>query len=290
MPPPDWYFTAGALVLTRDNEARNQTVVENTTTSTTALGTGDFDFAWITGPSFVLGYRPTKMDAWELSYFGLYDWNSAQTATGAANLSLPGDLGTTGFFNGASLVHVNYNSQVDDAELNYFWHHGCPDFMWMVGFRYFHLDEKFDITSTVTGSGSSAYDISTDNDLAGGQIGARWRHCCNWFEWDVTAKAGAFGNSVGQEQVVTDATVIRDTDTGHHTGVWAFVGDLGSNVGIRLCPNWTLMGGYNVMWVDGVALAPDQLDFTDTTSSGTGLDKGGHVFYQGAHVGLGCRW
>lgn len=287
VPPPDLYFTVGAIALTADNSARNQTIVTNTA-GAAVLSTNDLGFDWRAGPSFLLGYRPTKMDAWEISYFGLNDWSTEQSVSGS--VSLPGTLGTIANFSGANSMDVSYSSRIDNAEINYFWHHDSPEVMWMAGFRYFHLDERLNILS-VTDTGDGVYDIRTGNDMAGGQLGVRLRGCCTRFEWDLTAKAGAFGNSVGQAQSVVNVDeppTIRNT--GHHGGDWAFVGDIGANASFYLCKNWCAMAGYNVMWVDGVALAPDQLDFTNNPSSGGGLNRNGNVLYQGAHVGLGCRW
>ena len=48
--------------------------------------------------------------------------------------------------------------------------------------------------------------------------------------------------------------------------------------------------GYNVMWVEGVALAPNQLDFTDTPTSGTELRSTGGVFFHGANAGVVFQW
>jgi hypothetical protein len=213
---------------------------------------------------------------------------------GAANLSLPGSLGQIANFTGASAIDVSYSSRLDNAELNYFWHPECPALSWMAGFRYLRLDERLDISSDVTGTGTGLYDIRTTNDMAGGQLGVRLRYCYSLTEWDVTAKAGAFDNSVGQAQSVDNVgsppPPIRP-GTGFHEADWAFVGDIGANVSIYICKNWCAMAGYNVMWVNGVALAPDQLDFTNTPNvSGGGLNRNGSVLYQGAHVGLGCRW
>jgi hypothetical protein len=294
------YFTVGAIALIPQNNARNQTVVNLGPPAgviAPALTTGDMDFDWRVEPSFLLGYRPTKMDAWEISYFGLDDWNTERTAPGpsGAVFSLPGDLGSGLFTDlGApfSSVAVNYSSRIDNAEINYFWHHDCPALMWMAGFRYFHLDERFDILGTIPGTPDSSYDIHTDNDLFGGQLGVRLQHCCcSRFEFDVTAKAGAYGNSVGQSQSVDEAgTLVRDN--GRHEADWAFIGDIGTNCSYYICKNWCAMIGYNAMWVDGVALAPDQLDFSAplVPGAGGGLNRGGNVFYQGGHVALGCKW
>jgi hypothetical protein len=70
----------------------------------------------------------------------------------------------------------------------------------------------------------------------------------------------------------------------------AFLGELGFNLNYQFSQNWFLLGGYQVYWVDGVALAPNQLDFTNTASSGTTLDKKGSLFMQGTNAGLMARW
>ena len=58
----------------------------------------------------------------------------------------------------------------------------------------------------------------------------------------------------------------------------------------RLSDMWWLRLGYNMIWLSGVALAPNQWDFTDTATSGTTLVGGGGVFLHGANLGLEARW
>jgi Putative beta barrel porin-7 (BBP7) len=288
VPPPDVYFTVGAVALKMQNSARTQTLANET--GAPVLSTGDFDFDWRVGPSFVLGYRPTKMDAWELSYFGLMHWNDGHALSGAGDLSLPGDIGGIAPFTAANTLDADYTSTINNAEINYFWHEGCESLMWMAGFRYFNLNEKFDYTTTGTDTG--IYDVGSDNNLYGGQLGVRLRECCTHFECDLTAKAGAFGNSTQVHQFLSGSSsgAIAVTDSTVDKSNWAFVGDLGANASYYICRNWCVMAGCNVIWVDGVALAPDQLDFTNTATSRTSIDQGGNLFMYGSHVGLGCRW
>jgi outer membrane scaffolding protein for murein synthesis (MipA/OmpV family) len=151
------------------------------------------------------------------------------------------------------------------------------------------LGEDFDINST-SALGSTAYDISTRNDLYGGQLGARYRAGWERFNWDITAKAGAFGNQSSEQQSISNVGGIPIRNASDSSGQWAFVGDIGANLTYRLGPRWSLRGGYNLMWVEGVALAPNQLDFTDNPNSGTNINHNGGVFYYGAHAGIGCNW
>ena len=58
----------------------------------------------------------------------------------------------------------------------------------------------------------------------------------------------------------------------------------------RLTDHWGLRAGYNLIWLDGLALAPNQWDFTNTADSGTSLVGGGCLFLNGANLGLERRW
>ena len=48
--------------------------------------------------------------------------------------------------------------------------------------------------------------------------------------------------------------------------------------------------GYNMLWVEGIALAPNQLDFTFTPTSGTALCRAGGAFLHGLTLGLEGRF
>ena len=72
-------------------------------------------------------------------------------------------------------------------------------------------------------------------------------------------------------------------------GTVAFIGDLNLSVGYQLSRVWAARCGYNLMWIDQVALAPDQLDF-DISSPGTHISTGGDVFLQGINVALEAHW
>jgi hypothetical protein len=52
---------------------------------------------------------------------------------------------------------------------------------------------------------------------------------------------------------------------------------------------WGLRTGYNLIWIEGLALAPDQLDFSNTGDDAE-LQDGGGVFLHGVNIGLEGRW
>ncbi len=293
VPPADYYFTVEGFSLKRDNQTNRQDIV--TSGGATALNTGDFNFDWETGPRITLGYRPTKIDAWEITYFGLNSWDDRHSLTGSGDLALPGDLGSAAGlnFSGADSMIVTYSSEIHSAEVNYIWHEygcECQSLQFLFGIRYFHLDEELNIDSTVTGVGTSFYDIRTENDLYGVQLGLRYKKCCHKFTCEANAKAGVFGDSMVDRQLVGSEgeSPVRTVDFGQ--GHWAFVGELGTTIGYHLCDCLELVAGGGAIFVDGVALAPDQLDFTNTPTSGTMLDHSGKLFLYGGHAGIACRW
>ncbi len=70
----------------------------------------------------------------------------------------------------------------------------------------------------------------------------------------------------------------------------AVVGDLAINGRVRITDSLFLEGGYFLMWITDLARAPDQLDFTDTPTSGTTLVNNSTAFLHGGNVGLEVRW
>ena len=69
-----------------------------------------------------------------------------------------------------------------------------------------------------------------------------------------------------------------------------FIGDVNLSAIYRLTEVWGIRAGYNLIWIDGLALAPNQFDFTNTETSGTLLASGGGIFMHGANLGLEARW
>jgi hypothetical protein len=69
-----------------------------------------------------------------------------------------------------------------------------------------------------------------------------------------------------------------------------FLSTMNLTMAYRFSDVWALRLGYNLAWLSGVALAPNQWDFTDTKASGTEVRGAGGLFLHGANVGLEARW
>ena len=123
-------------------------------------------------------------------------------------------------------------------------------------------------------------------------VGSRARHSRGRWNWEGTGKAGIFGNAAEQhsDPIVDFPAFVVRPGRSESTGNVAFVGDLNLTAIYQINAVWGARLGYNLIWIDGVALAPDQLDFTNTTTSGSGIDTDGGVFLHGVSAGLEARW
>lgn len=294
------YFWAEGLILGRDNQSRNRPLVQNVNTEETLRGTGDLDLDWAGG--YRIGYCTRVCDCLsaELIYFSVFDNSDVDNIALSDGLILPGDLGVqVNNFGFADTVGVRYSSDLQSAEANLVQCCCCRDCFGggrsielISGFRFLDLDESFGITAFDSAESTSTYRVSTDNDLYGTQIGARYRVCRGRWNWEATGKTGIYANHMEQEQApIIDFPNFqfrsgRSTD---ETDV-AFVSDLNLTAIYQLNCVWGVRMGYNVIWLEGVALAPDQVDFSNTQSSGRKLVDGGGVFLHGVNVGLEARW
>ncbi|MCA9247618.1 MAG: hypothetical protein KDA42_10895 [Planctomycetales bacterium] len=284
------YFRAELLLLTRERAERDQTLVVQGVGQTPIFSASDIDFDPEVGPRAVAGFNINECNAIELTYFGTHHWHAQETVSGANDLAIPGDLALATFdFLDADRMRFNYAADLHSGEGNWIYRLGCIDFFG--GARFLSLDEQFNINAFDAGFGSGDYNVRVSNDLYGGQIGAAIVQEYSHWGWDGFCKAGAFSNSVDHRQTVGDFNnqiALRDVHT--YDSDVAFVGEAALHLAIFLSDRVSLRGGYHVLWADGVALAPNQLDFTDTALSGRAIDMESTLFLHGATGGVEVIW
>jgi hypothetical protein len=294
-----------------------------------ATTTEDLDFDYQPGVRVTLGLVRGPCHccyAWEFGYLGLWDSNASSEVVRLDSLYAPGDLGfgtVNGFVN-ADAVRVDYSSDLYALEANCVkccfrrcWTEcnkacgktcgkGCNkgvcarrsitrrrELDLLCGFRYVALDEDLVLASdNVRRQVDARYDAGTDNDLYGLQLGARWRGYRNRLGIEALGKAGIFYNDASQRQVLVDqlpSNPILLRDARDSSGDVAFLGELGISLLCDVTPALTLRGGYSLLWLEGVALAPDQLDFAVAPSAGGQIDMAGGILYHGASLGFEFR-
>jgi len=311
-PCPCFYGDVEALFLQRQPQTIRQPIVVDANTNTTFLSTSNLNFDFDPGLQATFGMRLCGGLALEFSYFGLFQGTASAVVMQPnpnAFLIFPGNLFGNVFVD-MDRAQVNYSSSLNSFALNLPHCCGCCDectdqcgcptvrcqsFEWFTGFRYLNLGDEFNIAAQRTVSGAvenGNYNINTANQLFGAQFGVRVRRFWGKFGWETTESAGIYGNAARETQSVIDFPnfPIRPTvsDSG---GRVAYVGEINLSALYRLTDVWNLKAGYNLFWIEGVALGPDQLDFNFAASpSGNQLNAGGGMFLQGVNVGLEARW
>jgi len=306
-PAPLWtsYALTDALMWGRDNESRNRSLVVTEQNFDPLVRAQDLQFPWSPGVRAFYGQRAPDRGGWEIGYFGVYGQATSLFVTPPAGdfLQMPDPLG--GFINleGESAT-VRYTSVINSAELNLLststeWRNHSASWLtvdWLVGFRYVGVEEQAAITvdCCVTDGDKIPvpYGVATRNNLFGAQIGNRSRWTWQKWAFEGWAKAGIFGNA--QEQIQKPLFDYNGDPfrpgLSSTAGAVAFVGDINTSLVYRLTDVWGLRVGYNLIWIDGLALAPDQFDFSVNENSGRRLVSGGGIFMHGANLGLEARW
>lgn len=309
-PAPLWtsYALTDALFWGRDNQATNRPLVVSEGTGQPLVTARDLQFPFSEGVRAFYGQRAPDRGGWEIGYFGVYGQSATQVvaATPPDYLQLPGSLGPNLTADG-ELATLKYNSVINSAEFNLFstsydWRPPTASWLtvdWLLGFRYVGVEEQALIATDgcrdSCGDGSFTtvpYGVRTRNNLFGAQIGNRSRWTWENWAFEGWAKAGLFGNAQKQIQdPLIDYTGFAERPGVSDTaGQVSFVGDINTSVIYRLTEVWGIRAGYNLIWIDGLALAPNQFDFSTDTGAGSRLVSGGGIFMHGANLGLEARW
>ena len=135
------------------------------------------------------------------------------------------------------------------------------------------------------------WETKTKNNLYGAQVGVDAKLLeLGRFSLDGLIKAGLFDNNAAQTTVVSMAKQLYPAQA--TTNRAAFVGEAGLEVKYELAKGLALKAGYEALWLDGVALAPGQIEETYTTAlpktsaRALGVNCGSNVLFQGATFGL----
>lgn len=283
-PGPLWTVAADAVFMQR-SRPDSLVLMQDVFVPTRNLNADAFGFDFTTGWDVSLE-RETLCGGLEARFFSIDGWDSATMAV--FDPASPVVINTVMPFvpTGLMTVDATYNSELLSAELNL--RRELSDCVSLLGgFRYLELDEHFHADLDVAAIVPSTYDTFTRNRLYGGQIGADatlWSR--NRLTVEGLVKVGIFHNSGGQNTVYdTGAVVVMATDTSDRA---AFLGELAFAANYCLTDALSLRAGYDLLWLETVALASDQIPATNfATSSGISADGG--AFYHGAFVGLEYR-
>jgi hypothetical protein len=316
---PRWYdFEIGVITLKRNDAGRNVNFATDGVAGPVVLATDDLDFDESTSFKFSAMMQWGPGSNLEFTYYGLFGWKEGATVNSAGNtlFSPYSDFGTNpagGFpeTDAAALAAISYYSTFDNYEVNFRQRWQSPNCRyqgsWLYGVRYFQLDEDFNYRiETDTGAPVGVdtvtrTNVNTNNALTGLQIGGDvWICLIPGLRIGGEGKFAVLGNHANID------TTIRISDAGGTTrfeesltvGDVAFLGDLAAYATYRINYNWTLKGGYQVLYLDGASLAAENFNAAPPAIFNPGpalvrtptARENGDVFWHGFTISAEYLW
>lgn len=225
-------------------------------------------------PGFRVGFSYMSENAlWEATYLWVQDWSHCCSRTNPRSLYFSSD-DTAYFlqdFAGADSAKACYTSWFQNAEINYYNYVTSKrgdkfGSAWLLGLRYLYLDEELAIDFT-SGSDSSTYHVHVWNNTPALQIGGTiaWNPT-KYLSWDMVIKIGVgfdFDRQHTRLGDVNNTLVIRDYTKGGFATPFLADGMLSLTYQPTSWVN--LHMAYQFIYLNGVALAPDQLVKEDSS-------------------------
>jgi len=299
--PPRWTVSAEVIILDRIGGV-NRTLVERvplpnlpTTPGTEALNSNNFRQGFSPGPRIALIRHGDSGYDLEVLYFQTAGWSSTKSV-GPDNppdwlvMRAPGGFLQTQDHSYQAMAW-EYDTNLYNAELNVRWN-AYSRLTLLAGFRWVNLSENL-YGSLIPSEGFPPFwNTNTTNNLYGLQIGADgkiWER--GGFSINGLIKAGAYVNHAQESTGVSIFKIVRPSYTA--TNHAAFVGEIGLQCKYQVSQRLALKAGYEALWLEGVALAPGQIQETYLTPpaavNALGVKTSG-VFFHGATAGLECSF
>lgn len=253
------------------------------------------------GARLTVGALMPEVGMISATYYGFYHWNDSATAS-----SLNNDLFSPfSGFGVAPVAGVDNNSQaaiayscdLQNAEINLYGLAPTPcgplEASCSCGVRYLQLEEQFRYRTQSPLPEVVTDDVSTRNQLLGGQIGGMldyWLCPVWWIECE--AKTGLYHNFARLRNVFTRENLPLTNDQTVTNGRTSFIGELMLASHFRLTDHLVIRGGYQMIWVCGVAVAEENFSVDLSRQSiGTPLmNRNGSLVFHGPHAGLTWEW
>ncbi len=264
--------------------------------------------------------RGCNGSGWEIGYWGLYPDRADVTfggpplntaLTGLSAIDLNGSA-VDATFNTADTWRAYRSEEFQNLEFNLLRNAGnvrglcggCTNLEWLAGIRWFKFNEDMRLAAFNTTAGypqQTYYDTEVENNLIGFQLGARADRCLtSCLSMTLGFKFGVYNNDIYHRQSIRagDGTNATIGGAGPYAGDDFAVGprktevstlgelDLGVNWNFRPC--WRASVGYRAIGVAAVALAPDQIPYSnwEDLADVNRINSNGDLLLHGAYFGL----
>jgi hypothetical protein len=285
---PLWVFRGGAIILQRSTPPASTLAFDQNGPS--LISANDFHFGFRAG--FEVGAIRRLSDCWDIDmrYLQIDSLNASvgPVDTESSAVFFQQRIATYVDSVPPHQIRADYGSVLRSAEINA--RRQTRDWLtFLVGFRYLNLLESLSVDQSTF----VTHGVDTRNDLYGGQVGVETSLACRGrLRLDGWAKAGLYGNDSqsrydlrfqdGQEVIINQSAGRSQL---------AFVGDVSLTASYSLTEHTSLRAGYQLLWVDGVALASDQFGLTlPLIENAIAIDSTSGVFFHGATLGVEVSW
>ena len=300
---PRWTASADFIILDRIGSVPYTLVSEGPFNppgpATKVLNATDLHQGFSGGPQLDLIHHGDDGADLEVSYFQIDGWNACRSVGPTPNawlvMQAPGSFLQTQEASDQMMVW-DYASRLYNAEANVRWN-PWPRVTLLAGFRWVQLREELEgILEPPTAHGTGSFwDTQPKNNLYGLQVGAEG----TLFERGrlsvrCLGKTGLFDDHA-EETTLVRMTRIQFEESGSTDRI-AFVGEIGLECKYQVAQRLSLRAGYQAIWLEGVALAPGQIQETychydlavpqNEYVQSMGVNCNSGVFYHGATAGL----
>ncbi len=295
---PRFYTRAEALWL-QLNPPRSQTLATDSSIGDQpVLDAHSLRYTMEAGPRVTVGVGLNDKDSIEGTFFGFYQWTSTDSAHSSGESLNPGwklrrYLPNEGAFTIASKYIAKSETEMQSAEIN-FRRQLYPFFSGLAGIRYINVDDHFqlqafddwdDLNDRNDPTELGIFTSTTRNNMVGPQIGGDLDLPLGGktLRLGAPARMGLLANFIDYEAKIHDVqNGNQDYRFKDSTVGLAGVLELGLNLTWQFLPNWSVRGGYNLMWIAGVARAAEQ--------SAPTVNHDGTMFLHGPSIGLEGHW
>ncbi|MGW8256745.1 MAG: BBP7 family outer membrane beta-barrel protein, partial [Thermoguttaceae bacterium] len=196
---------------------------------------------------------------------------------------------------------VSYESQLRSAELT-LWRRWNSRVRLGAGFRWIEFNDRLSSNTLFVRDPVSVPAMiyfNANNDMYGFQLaGEVLLYSHNRLRIEAVGKAGIYGLAANEASALDQSVVEVHARAFDSAGAASFAGELDFLGTFELNRHWSIICGCQLLWLEGIALASDQIDNTgslnyplsDPIIASTTLDSGGGIFAHGATVAMEFRW
>ena len=279
---PTWSISGGAIWLHRSRPESAAIATPPTGTPGILINGTDFGFDWGSGMDFGIMHKGPRGFIREGRYFNSDDAEATHSIPSVTTFRMAG-IGIT--ILGGGSINSTYATSLDSTEFNL--HKVVNDRLtFFSGFRAIELRDS--LRANIATPATFAR-WTEENYMYGGQVGTNWALLDpqSPFRLNLSLKGGAYNNEMRNR--FTSTIVSSDFEEDNEI---SFVGEGSLNATYFLTEHLALRGGYQVMWLDNVALASDAAAATVQAPGGTSspVITDGRLFYNGATAAVEFVW